>query len=102
MSLRNLIRDYESNLTSSVTIRGAQSPYTDDFAQAVLLHKLSKHRQSGNVRSMAIYLAKWIKEDLGPLSDRAKGLAREAGLIYDSYKGVGYSHSDGTYHWFSI
>ena len=57
MSLSQLIKDYENNLTSSVTIRGQQSPYTSDFGQAVLLHKLDKHLKTNNLRSIAMYLA---------------------------------------------
>ncbi len=99
MSLSSLIEDYSNNLTSSVTIRGQQSPYTDDFGQAVLLHKLDKHFAAGNLRSMAMYLAMWIREDLGPLSEKAKNIARDNDLRYVN-GAVGYPHEDGTHHWF--
>ena len=99
MSLSSLIKDYENNLTSSVTIRGQQSPYTEDFGQAVLLHKLDKHLKNQNLRSIAMYLAMWIREDLGPLSEKAQIIAKDNRLLYQNGK-VGYPHEDGTYHWF--
>jgi hypothetical protein len=101
-NLKELIKDYSNSITTAALIRAQAAPYTEDFSQAVLLYKLVKHRRDVNLRSMAKYLALWIHEDLGPLCDRAKELAREAELKYDKTHGVGYPHADGTYHWFSV
>ena len=99
-----LVSHYLSSITTSTLIRAnwAGDVVGDDFAAMVLLHKLDEHRKAHNPRSMAKYLALWIKGNHGPLTDKAKGFAVEAGLKYNKTHGVGYKHADGTYHWFAV
>lgn len=66
----------------------------------VLLHKVDKHATLGNSRSMAMYIAMFLKdypeENLPPRIVAACKAAKlkKAGIM------VGYPHNDGTYHWF--
>ncbi len=100
----NIILAYRVSPTNSMILRSRYEKYTDDFEQMVLLHKLEKHYRAkpcANLRSMALYLALFMRECRKKPCDRAIGLALEVGLKKQNNQ-VGYRHADGTYHWFDI
>lgn len=72
------------------------------LADQVLMHKLQKHYRTSNYRHMAHYIATYL-HDFGTLPQCAKDLAIAAGKNLKPGKGeIGYLHSDGSYHWFTV
>jgi hypothetical protein len=97
-SFSKLVSAYRGNLMANISL--AMYGDTMPFHGKVLLHKVEKHYATGNIRSMAIYvamfLAEYYREDL---PSRVVDLCKTAGLKRKERK-VGYPHADGTYHWF--
>ena len=105
-TFKELVEAYSQRLQNMIVIKAKhahQVDSEDNVAAMVLLHKLEKHYKENNSRSCATYLAMWIREDLGPLPDRAKDIAIKLNLkavkLKDGEYSVGYLHEDGTYHY---
>jgi len=112
MDFKDLVDSYRNAIVNLVVFRakyGDEMPIED----MALLHKLEKHSAAGNIRSMAIYTAEWIKytgrsqaqtvKELELPEKAAKLLgSHNRGLRYVPGHGVGYKHDDGTYHYFSV
>ena len=98
-TFKKVVIEYSNHLSNSTILRARYSDESENFAQMVLLSKLDKHQHKSDPRSLAVYLHKWLVEDLGKLPERAKDIARSWRLQTDG-KAVGYPHKDGTYHWF--
>jgi hypothetical protein len=71
-------------------------------SQQVLRYKVDKNLEEGNIRSVAKYIALYMKE-YGTVNfpKEVKEVAIKLKLDYNKEKGlVGYPHADGTYHYF--
>ncbi len=98
MNFKQLVQEYSAHVTNLVVMTahyGDSVPIQD----MVLLDKVEKHYREGNIRDVAIYIAGYIEGYTTSLPERVRDIAHKLGLKRGPL-GVGYPHSDGTYHWF--
>jgi hypothetical protein len=105
MSFSSLVQNYGNHIQNVVLLKSRWgSEVGGQLECCILLHKLDKHRRTGNLRDMAKYMALYIREGFANrygVPKRARGWAIEAGLKKSKTNGVGYPHKDGSYHWFA-
>ena len=97
-SFSKLVAASRGNLIANVLL--AVHGDTMPFHGKVLLHKVEKHYATGNIRSMAAYVAMFLAEyPREDLPSKVVDLCKAVKLQRKGRK-VGYPHADGTYHWF--
>jgi len=100
-SFAELVQHHMSHLMNVIQMTAQYGEMLPE--QLVLYHKVDKHYQAENPRSVAMYIAMFASEF--PNSEVPAGVkfkAKSMGLKADAKLGVGYPHADGTYHWFSV
>jgi len=100
-SFGELVQHYMSHVPNviSMTAKYGEMPP----AELVLYHKVDKHYQAEDVRSVAMYISLFKKEfPSRKVPDGVKFKAVSMGITADAVNGIGYPHADGTYHYFAV
>jgi hypothetical protein len=102
MTFIELVNNYQNHPVNCILLT---TKYGEEmaFEAKVLLHKVEKHYNNNDARSVAQYLALFFREYWGQtgVPKAAAKIAMDMGIIYHAVNGVGYPHADGTFHYFS-
>lgn len=97
----DLVNAYESNLNNQVRLL-SRFGYEDNFAANVLLHKISKHADAGNARSVAKYIYFWYSEGFGTLPKEAYSIANDVEVFFKTNEYAGYTNAKGQKRYFVV